>query len=263
MFPTRRITIDHQFLTKLLEEVKQGQLSIPQALNHLKSLPFRDLGFAKVDHHRPLRTGFPEVVLGQGKTPHQVSSICVELAQHSEVVLVTRANNDMYEAVRSEIPNVHYDPVARLIVLDQRQLVEELPGITVVSGGTADLPTAEEAVVTAQLMGSQVERIYDIGIAGVHRLFHHLPEIQEANVLVAVAGMEGALPSLIAGLVSCPVIAVPTSTGYGASLEGLTPLMAMLTSCAAGMAVVNIDNGFGAGYLAATINRLAHRSENK
>lgn len=169
----------------------------------------------------------------------------------------------MYEAVRADIPHVTYDPVARLIVLDQRQLVEELPGVTIVSGGTADLPTAEEAVVTARLMGSQVERIYDIGIAGVHRVFHHLSAIQQANVVVAVAGMEGALPSLIAGLVSCPVIAVPTSTGYGTSLNGLTPLMAMLTSCAAGMAVVNIDNGFGAGYLAGTINRLAHKGARK
>ena len=232
---------------------------MPEALERLKSLPFEDLGFAKVDHHRSLRTGFPEVVLGEGKSPQQVADICGELAQHTDLLLVTRASEESFEAVRSKLPEVSYHALARLITLDRRESRRHLAGVVVLSGGTADLPVAEEAAITSELMGCQVERVYDVGIAGVHRLLHHLPLLQKAKALVAVAGMEGALPSLVAGLAPAPVIAVPTSTGYGVSFQGITPLLAMLTACAPGVAVVNIDNGFGAGYLAAVINLLAHQ----
>ena len=230
-----------------------------EALERLKSLPFVDLGFAKVDHHRPLRKGFPEVVLAEGKRPQQVAQICAELARHTDCLLVTRASQEVFHATQGLVPGVVYHDLARLIVLDRREDPMRLPGVAVLCAGTSDLPVAEEAAITAELMGCEVQRVYDVGVAGLHRLLSQLPAIQQATVLVVVAGMEGALPSVVAGLVSAPVIAVPTSIGYGASLQGVTALLAMLSSCAPGVVVVNIDNGFGAGYQAAVINGLVHQ----
>ena len=198
----------------------------------------------------------PEVVLGEGKTPQQVAEIAARLAERSDRVLVTRADRTRFEAVQAALPDVIYHETARAITLDRRQEPKQ-PGVAVLCGGTADLPVAEEAAVTAELMGNAVERVYDVGVAGIHRLLDHLDVLANARALVVVAGMEGALPSVVGGLVAVPVIAVPTSVGYGASFGGIAPLLAMLNACAAGVAVVNIDNGFGAGYLAAVINRLA------
>ena len=198
----------------------------------------------------------PEVVLGEGKTPQQVAEIAARLAERSDRVLVTRADRTRFEAVQAALPDVIYHETARAITLDRRQEPKQ-PGVAVLCGGTADLPVAEEAAVTAELMGNAVERVYDVGVAGIHRLLDHLDVLANARALVVVAGMEGALPSGVGGLVAVPVIAVPTSVGYGASFGGIAPLLAMLNACAAGVAVVNIDNGFGAGYLAAVINRLA------
>ncbi len=239
-----------------MEAVKAGQLSSQEAARRLALLPYEDLGFAKLDHHRELRRGFPEVVLGQGKSPEQIAAIAQKLAAQSQRLLITKVDADCYELVRERLPDAVYHPDARAITLDRLKGVSLKPGVMVVSGGTADIPVAEEAAITAELMGSQVERSYDIGVAGIHRLLDNLPRLRQARVLVVVAGMEGALPSVVSGLVSAPVIAVPTSIGYGASFQGIAPLLAMLNSCAAGVAVVNIDNGFGAGYIAALINSL-------
>ena len=224
----------------------------------MRDLPFEDLEFAKIDHHRALRKGFPEVVFGQGKTPEQVASIGEALLRQSDRLLVTRASQEAFDALQKKEPDAQYDAVARTIVVDRRQpdSITITPGVLVVCAGTADLPVAYEAAITAELMDSQVERVYDVGVAGIHRLLAQLPVLQKARVVVAVAGMEGALPSVIGGLVQVPVIAVPTSIGYGASFDGLAALLAMLNSCATGIGVVNIDNGFGAGYLASIINRL-------
>lgn len=224
----------------------------------MRRLPFEDLEFAKVDHHRALRKGFPEVIFGQGKTPDQVASIGEALLRQSDRLLVTRASQEAFDALQKKESDAQYDAVARTIVVDRRQpdSVKTTPGVLIVCAGTADLPVAYEAAVTAELMDSQVERVYDVGVAGIHRLLAQLPVLQKARVVVAVAGMEGALPSVIGGLVQVPVIAVPTSIGYGASFDGLAALLSMLNSCATGIGVVNIDNGFGAGYLASIINRL-------
>ncbi len=241
----------------VLQRVKSGELAVEQALERLRHLPYQDLGFAKVDHHRVLRQGFPEVVLGQGKSPEQVATIVESLAGHSPRLLITRASPEIYAAVKAKIPEATYNAVARAVVLDRLQQAARRPGVMVLSGGTVDMSVAEEAAVTADLLGSQVVRVYDVGIAGIHRLLDHLSQLQQARVIVVVAGMEGALPSVVSGLVSAPVIAVPTSAGYGASFGGLAPLLAMLNSCSAGVAVVNIDNGFGAGYIAGLINSLS------
>ncbi|MBI2907905.1 MAG: nickel pincer cofactor biosynthesis protein LarB [Chloroflexi bacterium] len=246
--------MDSQNIRELLEKVKSGELSIEQALAKLRVLPYEDLGFAKVDHHRSLRQGFPEVVLGHGKSAEQVCAIACSLASHTDRLLVTRCSPDAFQLVKERLPDAAYNELARALVLNRSE-GKLRPGVMVVSGGTADLPVAEEAAVTAELMGNEVDRAFDVGVAGIHRLLDHLPRLHQARVVVAVAGMEGALPSVVSGLVSVPVIAVPTSIGYGASFNGLAPLLAMLNSCAAGVAVVNIDNGFGAGYLAALINR--------
>ena len=235
--------------------MKSGKVSIEDALAQLASLPYEELGFAKIDHHRALRRGFPEVVFGQGKTPEQVAVITQRLAASADRVLVTKVDLDCFEAVRQLVPQAQYHPLARAITVDQATDASPRPGIMVLCAGTADIPVAEEAAVTAELMGNAVERSYDVGVAGVHRLLDHLPRLRQAKVVVVVAGMEGALPSVVSGLIAVPVIAVPTSIGYGASFGGLAPLLTMLNSCAAGVAVVNIDNGFGAGYLAAVINR--------
>ena len=236
--------------------MQHGELSAQCALEELRHLPYQDLGFAQVDHHRPLRTGFPEVVFGQGKTPGQIAAIAENVTSHSDCVIVTRASPAAYRDVKRRLSDARYDRTARVITVDRRPKRTLKPGVMVVAAGTADLPVAAEAAITAEMLDSQVERLTDVGVAGVHRLLDRLPALRRARVLVVVAGMEGALPSLVAGLVEAPVIAVPTSVGYGANFEGLTPLLAMLNSCAPGMAVVNVDNGFGAGYLAAVINRM-------
>ncbi len=238
----------------MLEALREGALSVDDALDSLRDLPYEDLGFASLDHHRALRTGFPEVVLGIGKTPEQIAAISEKLAARSDRLLVTRADPEAYRLVRERVPDAKYDVTARAITVDRAREAKR-PGVAICCAGTADLPVAEEARVTAELMGSAVDQMYDVGVAGLHRLLDKAERLRAAKAIVVVAGMEGALPSVVAGLVSAPVIAVPTSVGYGASFRGLAPLLAMLNACAAGVTVVNIDNGFGAGYVAAVINR--------
>lgn len=242
----------------LLGQVRLGEVSVDEAVSRLVELPYRDLGFAKVDHHRALRTGFAEVVLGQGKSPAQVAAIAAAVLEGSDRLLVTKASREAFEAVRKRVPDASYDDDAGAIVVDRRDAPVKLPGVLVLSGGTSDMPVACEAAAIAELMDCEVERVFDVGVAGLHRLLDALETLRRARVIVAVAGMEGALPSVVAGLVKAPVIAVPTSVGYGASFGGLAALLAMLTSCSLGVGVVNIDNGIGAGYLAALINRGAH-----
>ena len=244
-------------IPRLLEQVRDGQITTEQALGQLRDLPYQDLGYAKVDHHRPLRTGSPEVVLGQGKSPEQVAGIVAALKGRGHPVLVTKTGRDAFEAVRRETPEAEFNELAGAIVAPAPQHSPRHTGVVLVTAGTADLPVAEEAALTARLMGQDVERINDVGVAGLHRLLAQLPALQQARVLVVAAGMDAALAGVVAGLVAAPVIAVPTSTGYGASFEGMAALLSMLNSCAPGVAVVNIDNGFGAGYLAAQVNRLS------
>jgi pyridinium-3,5-biscarboxylic acid mononucleotide synthase len=243
-------------LRKLFEQVRRGKLSADEAVARLRHLPFEDVGFAKVDHHRALRAGFPEVVLAQGKRPRQVAEIFVRLAKHKTNVLATRATAEQFEAVRRRVRNAEYRELARAIVLKQDRKKYGKGKIAVVSAGTGDIPVAEEAVVTAEVMGNEVEHLYDVGVAGIHRLLANRGVLLEARVVIVCAGMEGALPSVVGGLVRVPVIAVPTSVGYGAAFGGLAALLGMLNSCASNVSVVNIDNGFGAGYVAAMINRL-------
>ena len=241
-------------LRDLLERLRAGTCSIDEAMHELRDLPFSDLGFAKVDHHRALRTGYPEVVYCEGKTPEQVVAIVQRLAERSAVALATRASPEVFEAVKQALPGAAYREPARLIVIGAPpQPPPDAPPILVLTGGTADLPVAEEAAATAEAMGQRVERIYDVGVAGLHRLLRYREALASARAIIVVAGMDGALPSVVGGLVSAPVIAVPTSVGYGASFQGLAALLTMLNSCAAGVAVVNIDNGFGAGYFAALL----------
>jgi NCAIR mutase (PurE)-related protein len=237
--------------------VKQGELSPDAALAELKHLPFRELGhMATVDHHRHLRVGFPEVVFGLGKTADQIATIMTELATTGANVLATRVDADKAPAVLERVPGARYEEVARCLVVEPRPFEDlGLGTVAVVTAGTSDLAVAEEALLTLRLFGNRTERIHDVGVAGVHRTLARLPVLRAAEVLIVCAGMEGALPSLVAGLVERPVIAVPTSIGYGASLGGIAALLAMLSSCAAGVTVVNIDNGFGAAYAASTINR--------
>lgn len=239
----------------MLKQVKSGATTVDDALAQLADFPYEELGFAKIDHHRALRRGFPEVIFGPGKTPQQIATIAEHLAARNDKVLVTKVSDDVYDVVRQRLTDAEYHPVPRAISVNRAKKAARRRGIMVISGGTADIPVAEEAALTAELMGNKVERSYDVGVAGVHRLLDHLPKLRQAKVIIAVAGMEGALPSVVSGLVAVPVIAVPTSVGYGASLEGVAALLTMLNSCSAGISVVNIDNGFGAGYLAALINR--------
>ncbi|MBI5297609.1 MAG: nickel pincer cofactor biosynthesis protein LarB [Chloroflexi bacterium] len=244
-------------LKLLLEKVQSGQVDVEAALAELRSLPYENLGgFATLDHHRALRNGFPEVVFGQGKQPEQVTAIARRLAERSDKVLVTRVDPEMARIVQADFPELVYHPLPRLLVLDRSTPSEKHPGILVVTAGTADLPVAEEAAMTAELMNNSVERMFDVGVAGVHRLLSQVERLWQARVIVVAAGMDGALPSVVGGLVSVPVIAVPTSVGYGASFNGLAALLTMLNSCATGVGVVNIDNGFGAGVLASNINQL-------
>lgn len=243
-------------IRKLFEQVRQGKLSPDDAVERLRHLPFEDLGFAKVDHHRSLRAGMPEVIFGQGKTPLQVAGIFDRLAKHGGNVLATRTDRRQYAAVKKKLRAAEYRELARAIVLKQDPQIYGKGTIAVVSAGTSDITVAEEAVVTAELMGNRVEHFYDVGVAGIHRLLANREALTKARVVVVCAGMEGALPSVVGGLVGVPVIAVPTSVGYGASFEGLAALLGMLNSCASNVSVVNIDNGFGAGYVASLINRL-------
>ncbi|MEK6710493.1 MAG: nickel pincer cofactor biosynthesis protein LarB [Nitrospinota bacterium] len=247
-------------LQALLEQVRAGALSPQEASGRLRDLPFEDLGHTRVDHHRPLRNGFPEVIFGPGKTPPQVVEIARSLKAKGASVLLTRAGEEQVRALREAFPQTVHHPQARLAVLPAPDPPPRIGLVAVVCAGTADLPVAEEAALTAETLGSNVARVYDAGVAGLHRLLAELKTLREARAIVAVAGMEGALPPVVAGLVDVPVIAVPTSVGYGASLGGLTALFAMLTSCASGLSVVNIDNGFGAACQAHLINRLATRA---
>jgi pyridinium-3,5-biscarboxylic acid mononucleotide synthase len=247
--------MNSQALRKLFDQVRKKQLSSDEAVDRLRHLPFEDLGFAKVDHHRALRQGMPEVIFSEGKTPKQVAGIFSRLSQHGGNILATRATEDQYAAVAAQTEKAEYRPLAHAIVLKRDRKRYGKGVIAVVSAGTSDIPVAEEAVVTAELMGNSVQHIYDVGVAGIHRLLAHRGVLAKARVIIVCAGMEGALPSVVGGLVGVPVIAVPTSVGYGAAFEGLAALLGMMNSCASNVSVVNIDNGFGAGYVASLINR--------
>ncbi len=243
-------------LKKILEKIKKGDIDVDEAYKALENLPFEDLDFAKIDYHRQIRKGFPEVIYCEGKTKRQIVEIIKKINENSDKnVLATRADQDVYKAVKSEIKEAEFFESARIIRIS-KGIQKKVGNILVISAGTADMPIAEEAVITAETMGNKVERVYDVGVAGIHRLFLQKEKIDRARVIIVVAGMEGALASVVGGLVSKPVIAVPTSIGYGASFNGLAPLLSMLNSCASGVSVVNIDNGFGAGYSASLINKL-------
>ncbi len=244
-------------LRDLLTQVKTGEVSVEKAVKKMKHLPFEDIDFAQIDHHRSLRKGFPEVIFGEGKTDRQIVEIMTRMKKHKDNILVTRLDAQKAGKVCKRFPEAVYHPLSRVLTCLSKPIkIQETRGlILVISAGTSDMPVAEEALLTAQIMGNPVEYLYDVGIAGLHRLMAKQEKISSASVLIVVAGMEGALPSVVGGLVDRPVIAVPTSIGYGASFNGLAALLGMLNSCASGVAVVNIDNGFGAGYLATLINR--------
>lgn len=248
--------MDNEALRKLLEDVKNGGATVDDALSELKRLPFEDIGFAKIDHHRSLRNGYPEVIYCQGKTTGQIKAIVTSLMEKDNNIMATKAGRDVYEGICELTGDAVYYEAARIVVVKKRQSEPSEKIIAVVTAGTSDIPVAEEAAVTAEIMGNRVNRIYDVGVAGIHRLLAQTDALMEANVLIVAAGMEGALASVVGGLVDKPVIAVPTSVGYGANFGGLSALLTMLNSCASGIGVVNIDNGFGAGYLAAMINKL-------
>jgi len=249
--------MNEESIRQLLESVRSGGMDVDEAVSRLRRLPFESIGFATVDHHRALRCGFPEVVFCPGKTTEQVREIFGRLAAAGQNVLATRADREAYEAVAADLPDARYHDLARAITLRQAAAREPIGHIAVISAGTSDLPIAEEARVTAEIMDQRVTCHYDVGVAGIHRLLAHGEELQSASALVVVAGMEGALASVVGGLVGAPVIAVPTSVGYGASFGGLAALLAMLNSCASNVSVVNIDNGFAGGYIASLINRRA------
>ncbi len=248
--------MDREKIKDLLEDVQKGSCSIDEALQKLKKFPFDDLGFAKLDSHRSLRQGSPEVIFCEGKTIEQVVIIVKKLTQYHKVIIGTRANKETADAVLKEVPEAVYEASSRIIRIGKPEIDPETKGyILVITAGTSDIPVAEEAALVAESMGSPVERIFDVGVSGIHRLFDKIDIIQQAEAIVVVAGMEGALPSIVGGLVDKPVIAVPTSVGYGASFNGLSALLTMLNTCAPGVVTVNIDNGFGAGYFAAMLNR--------
>lgn len=243
-------------IRKLLEAVKRRTMSVDAALSRLKSLPFEDIGFATLDHHRSLRKGFPEVIWGEGKTAPQIIAIVRKMMSRRQAILVTRVDARKASQIRRSLPALTYHPSSRLLTLEAERPAPMGTGtILVVCAGTSDIPVAEEALITASLMGNPVDHLYDVGVAGIHRLMDQKDKLFSASVLIVVAGMEGALPSVVGGMVDKPVIAVPTSTGYGTGFGGIAALLSMLNSCASGIAVVNIDNGFGAGYIASLINR--------
>lgn len=248
--------MDQKQIEQILIDVKNGTLNIEEAVQKLRHLPFEDMGFAKVDHHRTLRCGFPEVIYCPGKTAEQVGTIFEKLSKTGHNIIATRAGMPFFAEVQQlvELDGLRYEKEARIIILEQQPVESPVGNIVIVTAGTADIPVAEEARVTAHMLGQKVELVCDVGVAGIHRLLGNLEQIRRANVVIVVAGMEGALASVVGGLVDCPVIAVPTSVGYGASFEGLSALLTMLNSCASGVTVVNIDNGFGAAYAASMVN---------
>jgi len=241
-------------IVRLLRQVQDGRISVDEAFCRLRHLPFEDLGFAKVDHHRRIRNGFPEVVFCEGKTLPQIEKIFSSLRKRNLSLLLTRVDEQIFQHLRRIEPRVTFHPEARMICLPSRRKTQK-GKISVICAGTADIPFAEEAAVTAEIFGNRVERVYDVGVAGLHRLLAQLPRIRESRCVVVLAGMEGALASVVGGLLDCPVVAVPTAVGYGANFQGITPLLTMLNSCAPNVTVVNVNNGFGAGYVAALINR--------
>lgn len=247
--------MDRKYLRRLLERVKNGELETAEALDLLAKLPFENLGFAKIDHHRTLRRGIPEVVFGQGKTPEQIEGIVSAMAQYGSTVVITRTDKTVYERLAARFDKIEFHPVSGVILVNPPKKPALKGTIAVFSAGTTDIPVAEEAALTARAMGCTVETVYDVGVAGLHRLLSYKELLHSASVIIVVAGMDGALPSAVAGFVSAPVVAVPTSSGYGASFGGLSALLSMLNSCASGVTVVNIDNGFGAGYFAALVAR--------
>lgn len=246
--------MEKEKLTRILNDFKKNKLDVKQILEKLKHMPFEDLGFAKIDHHRALRNGFPEVVYCQGKTIEQIIKIFQSLEKNNDNILLTRVDEKIFKKLKKLNKKINYNKMAKTIVLETKK-TKRKGDILVICAGTADIPVAEEAAITAEIMGNKVDRIYDVGVAGLHRLLANKNKIFATNAIVAVAGMEGALPSVIGGLASCPVIAVPTSIGYGMSLGGLAPLLTMINSCTPNVSVVNIDNGFSAGYIASLINQ--------
>lgn len=244
-------------LKKLLEDVKDNKLQIDDALKKLRDLPYEDLGYAHIDHHRSIRNGYPEVIYCKGKSDDHILGIIEKMNEKGSNILGTRCEKTTFDKITKLYPNAKYDELSKILMIQNEEIQNQGKGtILIVTGGTSDIPVADEAYYTALFLGNKVERLYDVGVAGIHRLLNNREIIEKARVIVAVAGMEGALPSVVGGLVDVPVIAVPTSVGYGANFDGLAPLLAMLNSCASGISVVNIDNGFGAGYLASTINKL-------
>jgi len=255
--------MNSESIRKLFDDVRRGKLTPDDAVARLRHLPFEDLGFAKVDHHRAIRVGMPEVIFGERKTPAHLAQIFAKLAKQGGNVLATRSDEKQFAAVKKKVRTAEYRELARAIVLQRDSKQYGKGTVAVVSAGTSDIPVAEEAVVTAEIMGNAVEHFYDVGVAGIHRLLANREALTRARVVIVCAGMEGALPSVVGGLVGVPVIAVPTSVGYGASFGGIAALLAMLNSCASGVTVVNIDNGFGAGYAASQINSLAAETANR
>ncbi len=247
--------MDQERLKELLSKFKEGELDLDQALDKLRHLPFESLGYANIDHHRALRQGFPEVIFGEGKTPEQVAGIAARLLEHSSNLLITRSNQEAFEKIKMLADDAVYHQTCRAISVRRDQTPRGRGTIAIVTAGTSDIPVADEAAITAEIMGNRIERLYDVGVAGIHRVLSRRELLQSARVIVCIAGMEGALPSVVGGLVSVPVIAVPTSIGYGASFNGIAALLGMLNSCASNVAVVNIDNGFCGGFVASLINR--------
>jgi len=255
--------MDRDYLRGLLNALKNNEMGIEETIEILEKLPFEDLGYARVDHHRSMRKSHPEVVYCEGKEPEQIRGIVLALAASGENILLTRADSHVHSALEGSGLPLDYHPAARLLVVKQREIKISGGAILVITAGTSDIPVAEEAALTAEFLGNRVERLYDVGVAGVHRLLSYQDMLKEARVIVVAAGMDGVLPSVVGGLVDKPVIAVPTSVGYGASFGGLAALLTMLNSCASGVGVVNIDNGFGAGYLASSINQAAEGNGKK
>ncbi len=252
--------MDAKYLEETLQAIQKGEIDIKSAMERLRNLPFRDLGYAKVDHHRSLRKSVSEVIYSEGKTPDQMQGIALSLSEHGENILATRASRQVYEAIQQVTEDCLYYEIARIVVIKPRP-VPRYGNIAVVCAGTSDMHIGEEAAVTAEVLGNRVNRIYDVGVAGIHRLISVRDDLYKARVVIVIAGMEGALASVVGGLVSCPVIGVPTSVGYGASFNGIAPLLSMLNSCSSGVSVVNIDNGFGAAYQASLINQIRAEDE--
>ncbi len=251
--------MDKEKIRKLLEAVKTDKIGIDEALRILKTLPYEDIGLAKIDTHRDLRKGFPEVILCKGKTSDQITEIVEKLSHRSDFIMLTKADESIYKVVKAMRKDAIYYKTAKIVLIGEKRSRKAEKVILIISAGTADLPVAEEAAITAEIMGNTVERLYDVGVAGIHRLLDNKEKLLNANVIIVVAGMEGALASIVGGLVDKPVIAVPTSIGYGANFNGLAALLTMLNSCTPGVAVVNIDNGFGAGYYASIINHMSEK----